>query len=124
MRVQTHNGCITIVSKKTGDHRTVLITNEVWSDGPHRVVSLLVGPDRFQRFADASASGIRVWRSFQDQKNLVWIAKALSDMPKYAEQAEFLCQGKCRMCDRTLTHPESIESGIGPICARKEPPSF
>lgn len=27
--------------------------------------------------------------------------------------------GKCGVCGRTLTHPDSIASGIGPVCASK-----
>jgi len=29
-------------------------------------------------------------------------------------------RGRCRMCHRPLTDPQSIERGIGPVCAKKE----
>ena len=28
--------------------------------------------------------------------------------------------GKCRICGRLLTDPESVSLGIGPVCRRKE----
>ena len=36
-----------------------------------------------------------------------------------AEQAEFWHEGRCARCGRTLTTPESIAAGIGPVCAEK-----
>jgi hypothetical protein len=35
------------------------------------------------------------------------------------EQMEFWHEGRCGRCGRKLTVPESIESGIGPECAKK-----
>jgi hypothetical protein len=34
-----------------------------------------------------------------------------------ADLCEFFPSGKCCCCGRTLTTPESVEAGIGPVCA-------
>lgn len=38
---------------------------------------------------------------------------------KMPDGLEFYHSGKCGCCGRTLTVPESIKSGLGPICAGK-----
>lgn len=46
---------------------------------------------------------------------------------RIAPQLQVQHEGKCGRCGRTLTHPESIESGIGPECASimaSDMPSF
>ena len=43
--------------------------------------------------------------------------KALRADPVAAFEAHGIRTGSCGMCGRTLTNPESIARGIGPICA-------
>ena len=124
--IASHNGKITIASP-TGNHRTFSIkTQKVDSNfAPgKRVVALLNGPDNqsdYCGFGFISNNGqdINVWKKKQggifDQ-----YAKMLLNPDKYQELgAEYLFSGTCRMCNRELTVPSSIESGIGPICAKK-----
>lgn len=49
------------------------------------------------------------------QDEIVAVAKD----PKAAALAFGKRFGRCSVCNRTLTDPESIERAIGPICARK-----
>jgi Family of unknown function (DUF6011) len=53
-------------------------------------------------------------------------ADILTDLLVKGEQSELYAKGYrlhaetvCRVCNRKLTHPESIKSGIGPECAGK-----
>jgi hypothetical protein len=45
--------------------------------------------------------------------------KALIANPAEAVKAYGLRTGNCAICNRELTDPESVERGIGPICAEK-----
>lgn len=50
---------------------------------------------------------------------LTWFLKACYDTPGRLADVDFFHTGRCCMCGRKLTNPTSIESGIGPECARK-----
>lgn len=124
--IATHNGQITIISP-TGEHRTFMIRTQPADHrfaAGQRIVSLLVGrnnenPFDYNGFGFVNRDGtIRVWRK-----------KRSGVFPKYARMLErperymelgavYEFAGKCRVCNRTLTNPESIESGIGPVCAQ------
>ena len=38
---------------------------------------------------------------------------------KIPAQLKVMHEGKCGCCGRPLTHPESIDTGLGPICAAR-----
>lgn len=52
---------------------------------------------------------------------LAWFLRTLARTPHDQTPAQviFRHEGKCGRCGRPLTHPESIDSGIGPDCAAK-----
>ena len=137
------NGRFTIVSGATGEHRTFQIKTVIANDqmppdafcnkmAGKRIVSLLTGPDNesnYEGFGFAEDDGISVWwkrrgGKFDQYARILW---------RFAIEGQFnpesgritvdsvsgymLCEGKCVRCNRTLTHPQSIESGIGPVCA-------
>ena len=122
--IASHNGTITIKSP-TGAHRTFQIRTQPadsrFAPGK-RVVALLNGPDNessYQPFGFVSNMGIQVWRKKQT-KTFNTFAQMLERPESFeAKGAEYLFSGKCRICNRKLTVPESIESGIGPICAKR-----
>lgn len=124
MHITTHNGIWTVTSKKTGQHRTFRIETWVKKDDKPRVVSLLVGSDNgkdYRGFGFVNNDGrIFVWKKHRgtmfDQ-----YADMLQKLPALVENGtvEVLHEGRCRMCNRRLTVPESIESGIGPTCATR-----
>lgn len=124
--VRTHNGFITVENTKTGDHRTFKVWASTFKgdDEPKRVVSLLTGPDRdawgdWQGFGFATEDGARVWRKYNGTL-FEKFCKILND-PARGEELGLVYhfEGRCRRCNRALTVPESIESGIGPVCAAK-----
>lgn len=122
--VRTHNGTLTIVSHATGDHRTVDIRTAKYADGSlHRIVALLVGPDNnsdYRGFGECTTTGVRVWRKHQGSQVFCWLARALNHPERFTDQVDFRFAARCRICDRKLTTPESVASGIGPTCAGRE----
>ena len=125
--VRKYNGKVTIYNPRTGGHRTFLIKTQsadsTFAPG-QRVVALLTGPDNqadFQGFGFVSDQwGINVWKS-----------KRGGDFDKFADMLnrpahyrrehglEYKAAVKCRRCNRELTDPTSIDSGIGPTCREK-----
>jgi hypothetical protein len=90
---------------------------------PVYFVSLLNGSDNTGDFAYIGtifADGFRVTRKSRvaaDAPSAIafsWFMKHLED-----SRVEVWLEGRCGRCGRTLTVPESIESGLGPICASK-----
>lgn len=51
-------------------------------------------------------------------KCFAWLTNALSseNADQKLDRIEFWHEGRCGRCGRKLTVPESIESGIGPVC--------
>jgi hypothetical protein len=123
-KLSTHNGKVTVVSP-SGEWRTFQIRTQKpgqWCEGK-RIVALLSGPDNtsdYEPFGFVNAQGqIVVWKKkrggvFDTYANMLtapskWIAKGV----------EYMVEGHCRRCNRVLTVPSSIQSGIGPVCAGK-----
>jgi hypothetical protein len=135
--VKLFNGKYTIESKQTGEHRTFWVrTQEADAKfaAGRRVVMLLTGSqnddlDCYTIFGFANQDGIFVfpskrpgpdctsnkWVQFAD---LLWtLALDGAFSPWAAKGFTILMEGACARCNRTLTTPESIRRGIGPICA-------
>lgn len=129
MNIATHNGFVTVKSARTGDHRTFRIATQAddakFAPG-RRVVSLLTGPDnetdyRGFGFLDAAPDGrvkITVWKKCRGGQ-FEALAEMLENLPAHeaAGQVSVNFDARCRRCNRTLTTPESVASGIGPVCA-------
>jgi len=124
MNIATHNGVWTVTNKATGERRTFRISTWVKKDDKPRVVSMLVGSDNtsdYKGFGYVNPNG----------KIVVWYKQRGTVYEKYARFLEVLAthleagrievhhEGRCRLCNRPLTVPESIESGLGPKCASK-----
>ena len=137
VRSEIHNGTYTVKNRQTGDHRTLDIktvlpdrtkpTNHFKNQNSgRRTVSLLTGPDNTRDFTMVGwleEGGIRMTQRYRDSRPTRAIAALLFDLAlhgdnsPYAAQYEILKEGRCLRCNRKLTTPESIESGIGPVCA-------
>lgn len=57
------------------------------------------------------APSVQAWKWF-------WAA-VQAESSKLSEQAEVWHDGRCGRCHRKLTVPESIATGLGPVCAEK-----
>lgn len=124
--IRTHNGRITASNPATGNHRTFRVRTQPqdakFAPGK-RVVSLLVGPDNesdYQGFAFVDEFGIQVWRSKLGGVYETY-ARMLANPDAWAEKGvEWQFEGRCRVCNRALTDPVSIELGIGPVCREQD----
>jgi|SRR5215469_1134653 len=124
--VRRHNGRITIRSPRTGEHRTFKVaTAKGGKLEGKRIVSLLTGSDNgdygdWTGFGFADERGVSVW-----QRHRGTAFEKFGSMLQYPEHyialgCEYLVEGRCRKCNRILTHPESIETGLGPVCGGRD----
>lgn len=125
--IATHNGTITVANTHKGTHRTFRIRTQKPDAkfAPNaRILSMLTGPDNtsdYQQLGFVNPDGsIRLWSRFRSERY-----EAFADVLRRPEAwtkagCEYHYEGRCRVCNRTLTTPESIESGIGPKCASKK----
>jgi hypothetical protein len=116
---------ITLVDKKSGARFTYKIRQP---EGKPHFVSVLVGPDneadyRFlgtifsrQIYSHEARSRIAFEAPSATAFDYAWSFLALGQLPKGVEVWH---EGVCGRCGRTLTVPESIARGIGPICANE-----
>lgn len=113
------------VSNPTGEHYTFKIRKP--KETTPYFVSLLSGPDNESDYTylgvyNPDKQEIKLTaksRFTPDSKPyrvIQWAVRHVNNLPPgYAIQHN----GKCCRCGRTLTVPESIETGIGPECAKK-----
>lgn len=118
---------VTLKSQRTEKHYTYKISKGKKEGAPH-FVSLMTGPDNKNSFTYMAC--------IFDGEKLRWTQKSCvkpNSAPfaafRYAferliagimpEGVEVYHHGRCGACGRKLTVPESIESGLGPICAGK-----
>lgn len=121
------NGKYTIQNKDTGKHRTFRIktqkTDAKFAPGA-RIVSVMTGTDNqnhYTRFAFINDNGIHLWGKykgnpeFEGYKKMLWGMASDPDHPLHMSYTidESL---NCVVCNRELTNPESIATGIGPVC--------
>ena len=122
--IKTHNGTITVANPATGEHRTFKVNTQPedarFAPG-QRIVSLLTGPNNdedFTAFGFVNENGrICLW-SRNRTPHFEKLAFILEQPEKAATKWGLTYQwsARCRRCNRTLTDPESIETGIGPTC--------
>jgi len=111
----------TLTSKATGARFTYKVTTK--DDATVSFVSVLTGPDTYtyagsifhdakDRFRTTAKS--RIGADAPSARAIAWYLRNIG-----SEAAEFHHEGKCGKCGRALTVPESIETGLGPVCADK-----
>jgi hypothetical protein len=127
----------TIVSKKSGDRKTyrVRAAEDVTGSGhPHGYyVDLLIGPNNTEDYRYLAYMWIDAREHLFAKLNphkwanesltaFQWMITAINNRDVIRVQLNFehMCEfhhaGLCGRCGRTLTDPESIELGIGPVC--------
>jgi len=118
----THNGLFTVKSLRTGDHRTFRVKTQPADSNfapGKRVLSYLYGPNNtqdYRGFAFIEDGRILPWRSASAVcKQYVTMLENLDEHER-CNRIEVHVSTRCRICNRTLTTPESVKSGIGPIC--------
>ncbi len=126
------NGIYTVKSAQTGDHRTFKIhaQDEKAEFAPgKRIVSLLTGSENsadesYTGFAFIDDDGIHVWSKKRGQglwetyADMLWsFSLDAAGSPWAAKGFTIMGEGRCVRCNRLLTEPTSLKTGIGPICA-------
>lgn len=117
------NATFTLKSKISGLHMTYRI-RKPGDESPH-FVALMSGPDNegsYQYlgtifsgkvYKHGAKSRISLEAPSEKVFNQFWAAISQNRIPAYLEVWH---EGKCGRCGRKLTVPESIATGIGPIC--------
>jgi|TARA_R110002096_G_scaffold55026_3_gene141591 hypothetical protein len=128
--ITTHNGTLTVSNPATGKHRTFRIKTQKddarFAPG-ERVISLLVGPDNtsdYRGFGFVVDGRVKVWRRFETVEGgqFTRYSRMLNSLEAECEKFGLVVDfaTNCRRCNRQLTTPESVQSGIGPVCAKVE----
>lgn len=122
------NAVFTAVNPTTGNRFTYRVRAGE-GEGAPKFVAVLTGPDNGGDytylgciFADGHFVVTRKSRISPDApsaKAFGWLWGRLS-AGKDLGPAEVWHEGRCGKCGRPLTVPESIETGLGPVCAGRE----
>ncbi len=123
----THNGIITVENTVRGTHRTFRIKTQKEDArfAPNeRILSLLVGPDNTSDYLQIGFvkddGHVILWRKYRTEQ-YERLVRVLQDPNHYrALGCVYHYEGHCRRCNRVLTTPESVRSGIGPVCDGRE----
>lgn len=122
------NATFTVVNRET-DKRFTFKVRQRFSNRPH-FVSVLTGPDNTHdfEFIGTIFDGVRFEHSMRKGASIspesaagqawAWLWRRLSKLAPI-EPAELYHMGRCGRCGRSLTVPESINSGLGPECLRR-----
>jgi hypothetical protein len=117
---------LTVCNPATEKHFTYLIKlakKQNKNDADLFFVGILSGPDNWSDYSYLGIVRDGVFRSTRKShisesaasfRAFQWLTTHWED-----ERVQVYHEGVCGMCGRKLTVPESIESGIGPICAAK-----
>jgi len=114
---------LTLVSMKTGTRFTYRVTKGKTDDAPH-FVAILNGRENTRDyqfigtiFADGTYRHGRKSRVTPDAPSAKGFAWVWAHLARGEIGVEIWHEGRCGRCGRPLTVPESIASGIGPVCA-------
>lgn len=108
------NGHFTVVTEE--GRRTFRISTRRSGE---RCIGLLAGScntDDYQKVGTVGAKSLFVLKRYESLCPYLFV---LVGDPRAALSAYGLESGRCGVCNRILTVPESIQSGIGPVCATR-----
>jgi hypothetical protein len=129
---QLFNGSHTLQNRETGEHRTFRVrTVRQGALEGKRVIGLLSGPDNtsdYTNFGFVTEEGITVWRKHrggEKRSAYEWYAimlweVAVKQNPEWTGKYDWLLEGRCCRCNRKLTHPDSLRTGVGPECGGRK----
>jgi hypothetical protein len=132
--IKAGNATFTLRSVQTGKRFTYKVSAVKDRKDPKKkiagffFVALMTGPDNeasFTYLGTLSGSHFSLTRksrlpiTSQPVAAFDFTWKYLLSHTTLSEQIEFWHSGRCGHCGKKLTVPESIELGIGPICANK-----
>lgn len=131
--IMSGNATVTVVSKRTGKRFTFRVKRpkakgqaELFDNG-FRFVSVMSGPDNqssYTYMGTISNSKFALGRKSvlksdtPSVRAFEWMLGQLFGGQIQENQMEIWHEGRCGKCNRKLTVPASIESGIGPECIK------
>lgn len=112
----------TIRSRKTGTRFTFKV--QASDDGKCYFVKVLNGPDNYRNYQYMGM----IFEPKTEALRWTKKSKVSKDAPSFKAASfffsnlghpgiEFYHEGKCGRCNKKLTVPESIQTGLGPVCA-------
>ncbi len=127
--VRAGNAIFTVDNGK-GAHYTYRVSRKETVDG--RVlffVGLLTGPDNLNSYSyvglltDANECKLTRKSRFRAEDKAIkivnWALRVMAGKSKAPAGYSIQHSGRCGMCSRVLTEPESLRVGIGPVCREK-----
>ena len=124
--IRRHDAVLTLVSPRTGEHRTFRVRSIHRGNlEGKRVVEMLEGPDNgsdYRAFAFVGDDGrVMVWKAYRGESGERSQWERFGDLLArpalwHARGVQYLISLNCRRCGRPLTHPASITDGLGPHC--------
>lgn len=124
------NAIFTLRSIVTSKRHTFRVTHKEFDNGREFwFVSSLTGPSNESDYhylgSIINDGGVLAYRlsakspSANDVRHTIitWMVRQLSKGSWPSEKCEFWHEGRCGKCGRRLTDPESIKTGLGPICS-------
>lgn len=123
--LESGQAVVTLKSEKSGAHYTFKFTKKPAKDAPDfsvYFISQLIGSNEYMYVAFINQFGEFKYKGpgtkVTDTLKYLW--RNITEHNRLPPQMEVMHEGRCGACGRPLTTPESIISGIGPICAGKE----
>lgn len=119
------NAYVTFESKLTSTRFTYRVVGGDKSEGPSHFVHVLIGPDDYaylgmiwnsRTYVHGDKSRIPPSATSNVAFTWCWARLSAGKMPT---DLEIWHEGRCGKCGRRLTTPESITTGLGPVCARR-----
>ena len=123
---------LTASSEKTLSHYTFKVCrpDDFKPESPVWFVSMLTGPNNTEDYTylgllNAQGHVIVTKKSAWQEteqcfKVARWVIRQIWDEKPLPEGYKVNHMGRCSACGRPLTHPESLKTGLGPICAGRE----
>jgi len=115
---------LTLVSERTGQRFTYRVEAKKGS-ADFFFVSVLTGPENSRDYTYLGCIArdrfvndrrLRIGADAPSRRGFAWFWERVSAGHEIPE-CECWHEGRCGRCGRALTVPESIESGLGPVCA-------
>lgn len=126
------NAHVTFQSRRTDTRFTYRVQAAIFArkpqrdGGPSHFVSVLTGPDNYtylgcvyRRQIYAHGKKSRIAKDAPSAVAFAWVWGHLSAGKMHPELAIYH-EGRCGKCGRRLTTPESIATGLGPVCGGRE----
>jgi len=126
---------VTILNTTTEGRHTYKIvapgkTAQERSDAEICFVSVLTGPENTNDYTYigvlvrsigrfVTTKGSRLSVNDVRVKGIAWLTRNLNDLSRF-ENVEIRHHNHCGACSRLLTVPESIDTGLGPVCSKSK----